>query len=50
MSGHNIEGDYVESLNDNYSDIESINSENSEVSNSDFTDFSFLLSQQHFLV
>ncbi|CAG8838239.1 8053_t:CDS:2, partial [Gigaspora margarita] len=30
MSGHNIEGDYVESLNDGYSDFESINSENSE--------------------
>ncbi|CAG8857501.1 41735_t:CDS:2, partial [Gigaspora margarita] len=42
--------DYVESLNDGYLDVESVNSENSEVSNSDFTDFSFLLSQQHFLV
>ncbi|CAG8854915.1 29118_t:CDS:2, partial [Gigaspora margarita] len=50
MSGHNIEDDYFESLNDGYSDVESVNSENSEVSNSDFTDFSFLLSQQHFLV
>ncbi|CAG8854689.1 22214_t:CDS:1, partial [Gigaspora margarita] len=50
MSGHNVEGDYVESLNDDYSDFESVNSENSEVSNSDFTDFSFLLSQQHLLV
>ncbi|CAG8849022.1 17909_t:CDS:2, partial [Gigaspora margarita] len=50
MSGHNIEGDYIESLNDDYSDFESVNSENSEVSNLDFTDFSFLLSQQHFLV
>ncbi|CAG8844989.1 36571_t:CDS:2, partial [Gigaspora margarita] len=50
MSGHNIESDYVESLNDDYSDVKSDNSENSEVSNSDFTDFSFLFSQQHFLV
>src|SRR5260364_133196 len=50
MSGHNVEGDYVESLNDNYSDVESVCSEISEVSNSDFTDFSFLLSQQHFFV
>ncbi|CAG8617363.1 45352_t:CDS:2 [Gigaspora margarita] len=30
MSGRNIEGDYVESLNNNYSDVESVNSENSE--------------------
>ncbi|CAG8856673.1 1364_t:CDS:1, partial [Gigaspora margarita] len=30
--------------------FESVNSENSEVSNSDFTDFSSLLSQLHFLV
>ncbi|KAF0509703.1 hypothetical protein F8M41_018539, partial [Gigaspora margarita] len=50
MSGHNVEGDYVESLNDNYSDVASDCSEISEVSNSDFTDFSFLLSQQHFFI
>ncbi|CAG8827232.1 10829_t:CDS:2, partial [Gigaspora margarita] len=45
-----LNSDYVESLNDNYSDAESICSEISEVSNLEFTDFSFLLSQQHFLV
>ncbi|KAF0539430.1 hypothetical protein F8M41_007077 [Gigaspora margarita] len=50
MSGYNVEGNYVESLNDNYSDVVSNCSEISEVSNSDFTDFSFLLSQQHFFV
>ncbi|CAG8637075.1 22376_t:CDS:2, partial [Gigaspora margarita] len=50
MSGHNIGGDYVESLNNNYSDVASICSENFEVFNLAFTDFAFLLSQQHFFV
>ncbi|KAF0560353.1 hypothetical protein F8M41_002352 [Gigaspora margarita] len=50
MSGNNVASDYVESLNDNYSDVASVCSGNSEVSNSAFTDFAFLLSQQHFFI
>ncbi|CAG8840555.1 8003_t:CDS:2, partial [Gigaspora margarita] len=50
MSGHNIEGDYVKFLNDNYSDVGSVNSENSKISNSDFVNFFFLVAQQHFIV
>ncbi|KAF0505902.1 hypothetical protein F8M41_019259 [Gigaspora margarita] len=50
MLGHNVASDYVESLNDDYSDVASVCSGNSEVSNSAFTDFAFLLSQQHFFV
>ncbi|KAF0558214.1 hypothetical protein F8M41_009945 [Gigaspora margarita] len=52
MSGHNVEGDYVESLNDdyNYSEVRSECSENSEVSNSDFIEFSDIIAHQHFTV